>query len=170
MAEDLIYYNSRWRYALLTFGGLASAAVGVWMIVADGKWGLGLLEIAFFGACAAIGAWQFFDSRPRLQISDAGITDRTLGVGTIRWHDIAGAYVRSVNREFFICLHLRNEAAYVGRLSPLKQKLKAANQALGFTPIAINLSGVAVNPDQVLEYILKQAAATQLVRPDFSLN
>ncbi|TPG66660.1 STM3941 family protein [Hymenobacter nivis] len=170
MAEDLIYYNSRWRYALLTGGSLAFVAVGGWMVVSEGNWGGGLASVFFFGACAAIGAWQFFDSRPRLQISDAGITDRTLGVGTIRWHDIAGAYVRSVNREFFICLHLRNEAAYVGRLSPLKQKLKAANQALGFTPIAINLSGVAIDPEQLLEYILKQAAATQLVRPDFPLN
>ena len=170
MAEDLIYYNSRWRYALLVLGGLAFVAVGVWMIVADGKWGLGLVSIFFFGACAAVGAWQFFDSRPRLRVSDAGILDRTLGVGLIKWTDIADAYLRSVNREPFICLVLHNEAAYLAQLSPLKKRLAAANQALGFTPISINLSGVAINPDQVLEYIHKQAAATRLVQLDFPLN
>ena len=170
MAEDLIYYNSRWRYALLTLGGLVFVAIGVWMIVADGKWGLGLLEIAFFGLCAAVGAWQFFDSRPRLRISNEGITDRTLGVGLIKWTDIEDAYLRYVNNEAFVCLVLRNGAPYMAQLSPLKKRLAAANQALGFTPISINLGGVAINPDQVLEYILKQAAAVRLVQPDFPLN
>lgn len=170
MAEDLIYYNSRWRYALLVLGGLAFVAMGIWMIVADGKWGLGLVEISFFGACAAVGAWQFFDRRPRLQVTDAGIIDRTLGVGLIAWGDVVDAYVRSLNGQHFVCLVLRNEAKYLGHLSPLKRKMAAANQALGFTPISINLSGVDLNPEQLLEYILKQAAATDLVRPDFPLN
>ena len=170
MAENLIYYNSRWRYVLLVLVGLADVAIGVWMILADGKWALDLVEIFFFGMCAAIGAWQFFDQRPRLQITDAGIIDRTLGVGTISWDDIANAYVRSVNNQHFICLNLRNEAKYLGQLSPLKRKTVAANQALGFTPLSINLSGVDLNPEQLLEYILKQAAATKLVQPDFPLN
>jgi len=170
MAEDLIYYNARWRYALLTLGSLVFVVLGVWMIVADGKWGPGLLAIAFFGLGAAVGIWQFFDSRPRLRVSDAGILDRTLGVGLIKWTDITDAYLMSINRENFICLVLRNEADYLAHLSPLKKRLAAANQALGFTPISINLSGVDINPEQVLEYILKQAAAIRLVQPDFPLN
>ncbi|KAA9327072.1 hypothetical protein F0P96_17690 [Hymenobacter busanensis] len=162
MTEDLIYYNSRKRHALLTLVGLAFVAMGVFMIATDGNWGLGLTTIVFFGACAAVGIWQFLDTRPRLRITDEGILDRTLGVGLIRWADITDAYVRSINQESFICLEVRDEQAYTGQLSPLKRKLAGANAALGFTPLSINLSGVDLNPEQLLEYILKQSAAAQL--------
>jgi hypothetical protein len=162
MTEDLIYYNSRKRHALLTLGALAFVAIGVFMIVKKGYWGQGIVTILFFGTSAAVGAWQFFDTRPRLQINDVGILDRTLGVGLIPWTDITDAYVRSINQEYFICLQLRDEQAYLSRLSPLKRKLAGANETLGFTPISVNLSGVDLNPEQLLEYILKQSATAQL--------
>ncbi|RPD47704.1 hypothetical protein DNI29_09670 [Hymenobacter sediminis] len=162
MTEDLIYYNSRKRHALLTLGALAFVAMGVFMIVTKGNWGLGLITIVFFGTGAAVGAWQFLDTRPRLRITDEGILDRTLGVGLIPWTDITDAYVRSINQENFVCLQVRDEQAYLSRLSPLKRKLAGANAALGFTPLSINLSGVDLNPEQLLEYILKQSAAAQL--------
>jgi hypothetical protein len=170
MTEDLIYYNSRKRHALLALASLAFVATGVFMIVTEGKWGLGLITIVFFGAGAAVGAWQFFDTRPRLQITDEGILDRTLGIGLIPWADITDAYVRSINRESFICLEVRDEQAYLDRLPPLKRKLANANAALGFTPISVNLSGVDLNPEQLLEYILKQSAAAQLQHPELPLN
>lgn len=165
MSEDLIYYNSRWRYALLTLGGLGFVAMGGWVILETGNWAIGWASILFFGACSAVGVWQLFDTRPRLQITDEGILDRTLGVGLIPWVDITGAYVQAINRQYFICLHLRDEQAYLSRLSPLKRKLAGANTALGFTPLSVNLSGVNVSPEQLLEYILKQSAAARLQTP-----
>lgn len=168
MTEDLIYYNSRKRHAMLTLGGLAFVAMGVYMIVTKGNWGLGLVTIFFFGTGVIVGARQFFDTRPRLQLTDEGILDRTLGVGLIPWTAITDAYVRSINQESFICLQLRDEQAYTSRLSPLKRRLAGANAALGFTPLSINLSGVDLNPEQLLEYILKQSAATQLQIPPSS--
>lgn len=168
MTEDLIYYNSRKRHALLTLGSLAFVAIGVFMIVEKGYWGQGLVTVLFFGTGAAVGAWQFFDTRPRLQINDVGILDRTLGVGLIPWADITDAYVRSINHEYFICLQVLDEQAYLDRLPPLKRKLAGANEALGFTPLSINLSGVDLNPEQLLEYILKQSAAAQLSPNEFT--
>jgi hypothetical protein len=168
MTEDLIYYNSRRRYALLTLGSVAFVVMGIWIIMKTGNWALGLVTILFFGTGIAVGVWQLLDTRPRLQITDAGILDRTLGVGLIPWADITGAYINSVNREYFICLNLRDEQAYLSRLSPLKRKLAGANEALGFTPISVNLSGVDLNPEQLLEYILKQSAMAQLQPPSVS--
>ncbi|WP_317169659.1 STM3941 family protein [Hymenobacter sp. BT18] len=162
MTEDLIFYNSRKRYALLTFGGLVFVVMGSWLIVKTGNWPLGLVTILFFGTGVVIGIRQLLDTRPRLHITDTGILDRTLGVGLIPWADITDAYVRSINQEYFICLLLRNEEAYLSRLPPLKRKLAAANEALGFTPVSVNLSGVDLNPEQLLEYILKQSAAARL--------
>lgn len=162
MTENLIYHNSRSRYVLLTLGSLAFVAMGVYMIVTTGKWGLGLVTIAFFGTGVAVGVRQLLDTRPRLQITDEGILDRTLGVGLIPWADITDAYVRGINHEYFICLHVRNEQEYASRLSPLKRRLAQANEALGFTLLSVNLSGVDLNPEQLLEYILKQSALAQL--------
>lgn len=164
MTEDLIYYNSRSRHALLAAGSLAFVAMGAFIISRQEQVLLGVVTVVFFGACAAVGTWQFFDRRPRLQINEIGILDRTLGIGLVPWVDIEDAYVASINNEHFICLHLENEDAYAGRLSPLKRKLAAANHALGFTHFSINLSGVDLNPEQLLEYILKQAAASRLAR------
>jgi hypothetical protein len=169
MSEDLIYYNSRWRHAALTAGSLVFVAMGIWLII-QGKTGVGLMTSLFFGMGVGVGVWQFLDTRPRLRISDKGILDRTLGVGVIRWADIENAYVRSINHESFICLLLRNEEAYASQLSPLKRKLQAANQALGFTPFSVNLSGVDLNPEQLLEYILKQAALAQAADTGLSTN
>jgi hypothetical protein len=165
MAVNLIYYNSRKRYALLVLAGLAFVAMGVFLIVEKDAWALGIVTIVFFGAGVAVGVRQFADTRPRLQVTDEGILDRTLGVGLIPWTDIADAYVRSVNQEYFICLFLHNEQAYLDLLSPLKRKLASANEALGFTALSINLSGVDLDPHQLLEYILKQSAVAQLADP-----
>ncbi|QDA61324.1 STM3941 family protein [Hymenobacter jejuensis] len=170
MTEDLIYYNSRKRYVLLTLVSLVFVAVGVFLIVKKGNWGQGMITIIFFGAGVAVGARQFLDTRPRLQITDEGILDRTLGVGLIPWTEITYAYVRAINHEYFICLQVRDEQAYLGRLSPLKRRLANANEALGFTPISINLSGVDLNPEQLLEYILKQSAAAHLQHPGLPPN
>ena len=170
MTEDLIYYNSRRRYALLTLGGLAFVTMGIWMIVTKGNWSLGLVTIFFFGTGVAVGIRQFFDARPRLQITDEGILDRTLGVGLIPWNDITGAYVHSVNQEYFICLYVHDEQAYLSRLSPLKRKLAGANETLGFTALSLNLSGVDLNPEQLLEYIMKQSAVAQLHSPELPLS
>ncbi len=158
--EKVIIKSSRWLYILLLPGSLGVVAAGVWMI-ADGE-AFGWVAVAFFGGGALISIWQIFDRRPRLLIDDEGIYDRTLGVGVIPWEEITGAYVRSIQGNDFICLDLRHPEAYLQKLSRVKRAMASANEALGFTPLNINLSGIHGMTEQVFELILKQAAQHSL--------
>jgi len=124
--------------------------------------------IIFFGGCALVAVWQLIDSRPRLIIDEVGIFDRTLGVGVIPWAEIQGAYLRSVSGNDFICLHLRDSDRYLQRTNAVKRALAGANAALGFTPISLNLSGVAADSNDILELILKrihESTETSLTNP-----
>ncbi|GGA37572.1 hypothetical protein GCM10010981_28410 [Dyella nitratireducens] len=119
------------------------------------------MSILFFGAGIPLFLWQLLDARPRLVIDDQGVFDRTLGVGVIPWSEITGAYVRSVNSADFICLELRDPTPWLQRLSPIKRAMVSANEAMGFTALNLNLSGVAADVQQVHELIVKMAASRQ---------
>ncbi len=152
--------SSRARYAILLLCSLGFVAGGAF-IVAHAKpvdrW-IGWMNIVFFGAGIPLFIRQFVDARPRLVIDDRGIFDRTLGLGVIPWGDISGAYIKSIEGNHFICLELRDPGKWIARYSPMKRSLVAANEALGFTAVNLNLSGVAVEPLDVLEVVLKNAA------------
>lgn len=153
----LVIRSSRGKLLLLLLAALAFVAGGLF-ILAHGRPGeawVGWAGIVFFGACAAVFVRQLLDARPRLVIDDIGILDRTLGVGLIPWQDIAGAYLRSLQGNHFICLELRDPAPWLAKLSAVQRAMTAANEALGFTPLSLNLAGVAADPRQVLELILK---------------
>lgn len=160
----LVIGSSRWRYLVLLLASLGFVAGGVFILAMPApKRGLhankslaGWSSIIFFGGCALVAAWELVDSRPRLIIDDEGIYDRTLGVGRIPWSDIRNAYLRSIHENDFICLELRDSDDYLQRTNAVKRALASANAALGFTPISLNLSGVAADSNDILELILKK--------------
>ncbi|HKT27274.1 STM3941 family protein [Dyella sp.] len=152
---------SRRRYALWLIMSSGFVLTGAFMVAFGDTfqtW-LGLAYMMFFGAGVLLFLWQLVDARPRLVIDDRGVFDRTLGVGVIPWSDIGGAYVRSIYSVDVICLQLRDPRPWLQRLSPIKRALAPANKALGFTPLSLNLDGVAADVRQVHELIVKMAAA-----------
>ncbi len=155
--EKLVIKRTVWLQILLLVCSSAFVLGGVFILARSPEKWVGWMSIVFFGACSLVCVWQIFDSRPRLTVDDEGVLDRTLGVGIVRWEDIEGAYKRSIASNDFICLRLRNTADYLARLSKVKQAMTSANEALGFTPLSINLSGIHGMTDQVLELILKKS-------------
>jgi hypothetical protein len=143
------------KYIVLLLGAGAFVAAGAFILLSGGPTLVGWLSIIFFGAGIPLFALQILDRRPRLKIDDTGIVDRTLGVGKIAWEDIDDAFVKSIQNVDFICLKLRNPEKYIGKLTPVKRAMAKANEKLGFTPISLNLSGVAVNTHEILELIIK---------------
>lgn len=91
-------------------------------------------------------------------LDEAGVFDRTLGVGIIPWSDIEGSYVKSIHGNSFVCLVLRNSEHWVGKLSGTQQALVKANEKLGFQPLNINLSGTAVDVALVQDVVLKKSS------------
>lgn len=154
--QTVILRNSRKKYIFFLLLSSVFVAIGLLILVtgdADAAW-IGWLNLLFFGFGVVVFIRQLFDNRPRLVLDDRGITDRMLGVGLIAWGDIEDAYAASIKSNAFICLELRNTDHYLQRLSPLKRKINKANTAFGFTPLSLNLSGVAADPNEVLELIL----------------
>jgi hypothetical protein len=154
---------SRWRNLFLTLAGLAFVGGGIFILLIPPPSGesrpllIGWGCILFFGACALVGLWQLFDSRPRIILDDEGIFDRSLGPGKIPWGRIEGAYIQSIHGTEFICLQLLDADRHLQNLSAGKRALVELNAQLGFTPISLNLSGTNANAAELLEIILKAA-------------
>jgi len=151
---------ARARNALLLLVACAFVAAGVMIFIKgdpDGRL-IAIACIAFFGACALVFAWQLFDRRPRLVFDDIGVFDRTLGVGRIPWEEIEDAAWVTLQGNHFICLALRDEAPWIAKLGPLQRKLVAANRALGFSGLNLNLSGLAVEPALALALVHAEIA------------
>jgi hypothetical protein len=168
---QLVIRASRTKYALFLILAVGFTAAGVFMIVtAKGSdQAIGWACTLFFGAGIPLFIKQLVDTRARLVIDDAGVFDRTLGIGVIPWQEITGAYLRSIASSDFICLELRNPELFLGKLSPIKRSVMRANESLGFTPINLNLSGVKGDSRDILELVLKMSAAASQSPPSSGL-
>ncbi len=154
--QEIALRNSRKKNTLFLLVCAGFVAMGVFLLAAgdpSDAW-IGWLSVAFFGTGAVVFVRQLLDARPRLVVNDAGVEDRTLGGGLISWGEIEEAYLLSIHSNPFICLELRDPARFLARLSPFKRRLARINRRLGFTECSLNLSGVAVDPQQLLELIL----------------
>lgn len=158
-APILVVRSSRLKYVLLLIASAGFVAAGAFLVAFESgasAW-VGWTCIVLFGAGIPLFARQLFDSRPRVVLDEAGVFDRTLGVGTIPWSDIESSYVKSIHGNSFVCLILRNPERWVGRLSGTQQSLVKANEKLGCQPLNINLSGTAVDAALVQDVVLKKS-------------
>lgn len=161
--EKIVIGTARGKMWLLTFVSLAFVVAGVLILTGANSKSqhrervspevAGWLAITFFGACASIGIWQLVDSRPRLIIDDEGVYDRTLSAGKIPWADIRSVRLQSINSQSFICLELSDEDRYLKNASPTRRALIAANRALGFAALNLNLSNLNADIFEVFELV-----------------
>ena len=148
--------NSVWKYAAFSPLALLFVGGGLVMIFDSADWlskTIGLASVIFFGASLLIFIRQIFDSRPRIEIDDRGVFDRTLGVGVIEWRDIEAARQITVAGNQFIALKLKDAEKYLRKVPKWQQRLAGWNRHLGAESININLSGVKCSPDEVLEIL-----------------
>jgi hypothetical protein len=158
--QPIVIGQSRTKWIVLLVGALCFVAGGILFALIDTGVGriLAWTNVLFFGGCALVFAQQLADRRPRIEISDQGIKDRTLKVGVIDWPDICSVKLRRSLGNAFIGLELRNPAKYTARLSPLLQRMVALNAKLGMPPLSLNLSGTAVSPEQIEELLRNELA------------
>ena len=157
----LVVKSSRIKFAFLILVAAGFVILGVFILV-KGKstdaW-IGWSSIAFFGLGIPLFAKQLFDARPRVILDEAGVFDRTLGVGIIPWSEISGAYLKVIHGNAFICLVLKDSSRWTQNLSSTQRALVSAYEKLGFQPLNINLSGTAVDAELVLDVVLKKSGA-----------
>jgi hypothetical protein len=159
--EEIQIKNNRQKYLVLLIAAMGFVAGGIFMILhprspAD-RW-IGWMSLIFFGSGVPLFGKKISESGPRLIINDQGIFDRTLGIGTIPWSEITGAYIKSIKDNDFICLELRNPEMWSNQLSGIRKAAVSANKALGFTEFSVNLVGAAADATAIHELIIKKIA------------
>jgi hypothetical protein len=152
---------SRRKYLLHLISIFGFVACGVFLVVQGKSAWVGWLSICFFGSMIPSVVGQIINSRPRLIIDEFGVVDRTLNVGKILWFDIDNAYLIDIKGNHFICLVLKNTNKYLEKSSPLIKNMAIVNKKLGFTPLSLNLSGLDVDPYQVLDIVIKSSQSTK---------
>jgi hypothetical protein len=159
----LVIRPSRAKYIRHLIVALVFVAIGIAMSIGGAihERLFAAIDILFFGACAIAFVRQIVDTKPRVIITDVGLLDRTLGVGIIPWDAIDDAHLSSIYGNAFIGLVMRDPGPWLSLVSTTKQKLASANEALGFQPININLSGTACDPVVVLATIRAHIAAAR---------
>ena len=144
------------------FGVSLLFAIGGFLLLFRGMEGdvLGAgIVLALFVPASVIFGRRLFDRRPRLSIDDEGILDPYLKVGKIPWHELGGAYVQQLRRRTFLCLVPREPERWLARKSPLGRLMSRGDQALGFTALNVDLTGVDCDPQALQELIQQRIAA-----------
>lgn len=141
------------EFVVYEIGCAGFVAVGVMMMLTENQPWLGLLATIFFGAGALLLSWQIIDRRPRLIIDSDGVFDRMTGLGRIVWEDIESAQLQSVVGNHFISLELRDPSLYVMQMSWIRRLGARANTATGFSAVSLNLTGITVSPEEVLQIV-----------------
>jgi hypothetical protein len=151
--DRLVVKKSVLYHLAYFLGGAGFTAAGILMVLSGEQVVLGWVTAGFAGLGLVVFLWQLLDPRPRLAIDEYGIFDRMLGVGWIAWSDIERVYLHSINGIEFICLHVREPSAYIGKLSWIRRMLADANRALGFTELNVSLTGTTASTVEVLHLI-----------------
>ena len=121
--------------------------------------GQGRLELAVFGLISTIVAIytvrEAFRSDVKVVIDHRGVFDRRLGMGTIRWQDIEGIYVKKLKSIDHVCLEVADEQKYFARRSAFTNLaarfLRATNK---ISPFNINTGVLDAATDEIYAAIV----------------
>lgn len=92
------------------------------------------------------------EAKPIMTVDENGITDNSSAIafGFIPWSDIAMIGIEKLNGKDTIAVTLKNEDAYIEKLSAFKQHAVRANIAMGYPPVMIQLGLSSVKVEEVL--------------------
>lgn len=111
----------------------------------------GAIVIAFVQAVR-----QLSDRGPCVVITDQGINDKRLGMGLIRWSDVAGVRMQGIGGAYFISLELSNSERYLSRLSAFTRVSNQIWRLYNVSPIHIKVAYMDVSPDEMFEMIMSE--------------
>lgn len=141
-----------------TFGGLAVAATGLWLIATQRTPAVGWALLTVGGAIALLSARSLAEDKEIVTLDDQGITSSLMPVGMIPWSDIRGAELRAISRMQVIALEVADTESYIKRLPTGRQHIARIAVAAGLPPLYFPLTGTDGNADQVLTLIRQQVA------------
>ncbi|NNK63993.1 MAG: hypothetical protein HKO98_12405 [Gemmatimonadetes bacterium] len=142
-SDAIEFYDSRLFFASYS-AGMTMVAIPCALVS-----GWGPILAIIFGGHALWSLRRLLDRRPRLEISAVGIRDENLwySPGMIRWEEI-----RDIRRTRLglIEVELRDEGAFLDRLSPLRQLPRVKLALFGFGPALITPWGLEGSTREVV--------------------
>jgi hypothetical protein len=121
-----------------------------------------LAGTVFFGAGALVALWRaVFDRGPVLTLSPEGILDRRISAIRLAWSDVRGIGTWSYRRQRVMVLDVAPEVEAGLGLSALVRWGQLANRRLGADGLCINVAGLNLSYDRLLEITLAYAQAAQ---------
>ena len=169
--QPVIVYSSRSKLYRNIGSAFALGAAGILLrMTGFSTWALLCMCLGFIGISTVVRPLMM--RGPRITIDDRGIVDHMLRYGLIEWSDIEGASLKrkSIAELFvntFMCLQLRNTQKYTNRLPSYVRPLVGLNRSAGGTPVMLNLTGVDVEPEGILNVILRELSARPSLNPPY---
>ncbi|PZD92957.1 hypothetical protein DNH61_25485 [Paenibacillus sambharensis] len=170
--KEIVEYPSTRKLLMLLLGSLVFVAMGLLLMMVglseeDGSLGMtlvGIVTLAFFGACLLYFVYRLFNRKPSLIINDEWIEDNssyTAG-GRIKWEDIREIALYEMMGQRFLGIKLHDEDAYLQRQSGFKKWLMKVNSGMVQAPVNIPQNGIKMKLEalhDIMAVKLEQAAA-----------
>ncbi|HVJ51042.1 MAG TPA: STM3941 family protein [Aliidongia sp.] len=169
---------SKTKILLAMIGSIAFVGVGAWMFGMSDVTavhslhrpplyvhGVGLVSMIFAGLCGIIAARKFFDRRPGLHLTEAGLIDNSSGVsaGFVPWTDIIGIKLHKIAHTRFLVVEVAEPEKYIARGSAVRRWLNRKNFHRCGSPITISSTALAIDFDDLTRlfnhYLSKYRAA-----------
>jgi hypothetical protein len=147
-------YRSRPRLLLHLLGSSAFVLAGAWIATRDNGYDavgemVGWVVLVFFGLCALAVLTNLLREGLCVRLDRDGLLDTRLGLGVVPWSEIESTEVGVVCGRAFLCLRLRDEAAWLLRMSPVRRAIARSYRWLGLTPFVVNLAGTTASLESI---------------------
>ena len=160
---------SRGKQAFVGLACLGFVAVCIWLLTLDPAWiaehqrfnspalvyGVGALGIALFGALSLINLRKYFDRRPGVVLSEAGLLDNStsVSVGFVPWSDITGVDTYRTFNQRTLVVRVSDPQKYLGGGNALARYLRKSNLRLCGSPVTITSTVLKIGYDDLMAEI-----------------
>lgn len=159
---------SKNKLTLLFIGSLAFVAIGIDFLTSPHKYAetatrqtsiyviiiVGLAAVLFFGTCAIMIFYKFFDKNPGLIIDDQGIKINSGFKDYIEWADIERFDVKQIARTRLIIVFLKDPDVHIQKEKNIfKRKLMMWNYKTSGSPVSISSNGLKCNFDELYTFL-----------------
>lgn len=98
--------------------------------------------------------WRMIDSTPKIIIDEIGIFNKYLGAGIIPWEDMKSVQLRKIQKKDYISIDVHNPDYFLSQMNFYRKWLYKANQSLGFVGFHVDISGIDIQPEDMLRMVL----------------
>ena len=157
MIEPIVIPSKKLGNMVYALGALMFVIFGLLFLFSSDFFAIliGLFSIVFFGWGFIILFKRLFTSHSLLIVDDQGMTDNSsaLALGFVPWEDIENVQLRHMLNQTFISVSVKDQEAYLAKMSTLQRNATKANLKMGYPLINITLNTTGKNPNVIYQEI-----------------